>query len=157
MRDRVAVVPGASSSVGAAVAEAFAHEGAHVALAARRRDALLEVWAGLEREDGGSVRSVIVPTGVTGRGQVGSLVSRAEEGLGPVDVLVNCAGLMYYSLVSFPKYTTTESQVPCPTRRRRAKGEIRAVDVTSDCQFVVPPVRKEQTDSVGRKVTEFVL
>jgi len=56
------------------------------------------VWAGLEREDGGSVRSVIVPTGVTGRGQVGSLVSRAEEGLGPVDVLVNCAGVMYYTL-----------------------------------------------------------
>jgi NAD(P)-dependent dehydrogenase (short-subunit alcohol dehydrogenase family) len=90
----------------------------HVALAAHRRDALLEVRAGLEREDGGSVRSVIVPTDVTDRGQVGSLGSRAEEELGPVDLLVNCAGDIYYFLVSFPKYTTTQSQVPCPTRRR---------------------------------------
>jgi NAD(P)-dependent dehydrogenase (short-subunit alcohol dehydrogenase family) len=76
------------------------------------------VRAGLEREDGGSVRSVIVPTDVTDRGQVGSLGSRAEEELGPVDLLVNCAGDIYYFLVSFPKYTTTQSQVPCPTRRR---------------------------------------
>jgi NAD(P)-dependent dehydrogenase (short-subunit alcohol dehydrogenase family) len=30
---------------------------------------------------------------------VGSLISRAEEELGPVDVLVNCAGVMYYTLV----------------------------------------------------------
>jgi NAD(P)-dependent dehydrogenase (short-subunit alcohol dehydrogenase family) len=157
VRDRVAVVTGASSSIGAAVAEAFAHEGAHIALAAHRRDALLEVRAGLEREDGGSVRSVIVPTDVTDRGQVGSLGSRAEEELGPVDLLVNCAGDIYYFLVSFPKYTTTQSQVPCPTRRRRAKGEVRAVDVTSGCQFMVPSVRKEQADSVGRKETEFVL
>jgi NAD(P)-dependent dehydrogenase (short-subunit alcohol dehydrogenase family) len=118
VRDRVAVVTGTSSKIGAAVAEAFAHEGAHVALAAHRRDALLEVRAGLEREDGGSVRSVIVPTDVTDRGQVGSLGSRAEEELGPVDRLVNCAGDIYYFLVSFPKYTTTQSQVPCPTRRR---------------------------------------
>lgn len=157
MRDRVAVVTGASSRIGAAVAEAFAHEGAHIALAAHRRDALLEVRAGLEREDGGSVRSVIVPTDVTDRGQVGSLGSRAEEELGPVDLLVNCAGDIYYFLVSFPKYTTTQSQVPCPTRRRRAKGEVRAVDVTSGCQFMVPTVRKEQADNVGRKETEFVL
>jgi NAD(P)-dependent dehydrogenase (short-subunit alcohol dehydrogenase family) len=150
VRDRVAVVTGASSSIGAAVAEAFAREGAHVALAAHRRDALLEVRAGLERDDGGSVRSVIVPTDVTDRGQVGSLGSRAEEELGPVDVLVNCAGDIYYFLVSFPKYTTTQSQVPCPTRRRRTKGEVRAVDVTSGCQFTVPSVRKEQADNVGR-------
>ncbi len=42
------MVTGASSDIGAAVARALVHEGAHVALAARREDALLEVQAGLD-------------------------------------------------------------------------------------------------------------
>ena len=95
LRDRVAVVTGASSGIGAAVARALAREGARVALAARRYDALLGVQAGLEE----GARSIIFPADVTDRQQVGSLVSRAEEELGPVDVLVNCAGVMYYTLM----------------------------------------------------------
>jgi NADP-dependent 3-hydroxy acid dehydrogenase YdfG len=95
LRDRVAVVTGASSGIGAAVARALTREGARVALAARRHDALLEVQAGLEDD----ARSLVFPTDVTDRGQVGSLVARAEEVLGPVQVLVNCAGVMYYSLM----------------------------------------------------------
>lgn len=89
------MVTGASSGIGAAVARALAREGVHVALAARRRDALLEVQAGLE----GDARSLVIPADVTDRAQVGSLISRAEEELGPVDVLVNCAGVMYYTLM----------------------------------------------------------
>ena len=99
LRDRVAVVTGASSGIGAAVAVALAREGARVALAARRHDALLEVQAGLEREDGGAVSSLVFTADVTDRAQVGSLISRSEEELGPVDVLVNCAGVMYYTLM----------------------------------------------------------
>ena len=98
LQGRVAVVTGASSGIGAAVARALAHEGAHVALAARRRDMLAEVRAGLERQ-GGEVRTLILPTDVTDRRQVKSLVARTEEELGPVDVLVNCAGVMYYTMV----------------------------------------------------------
>ncbi len=98
LRDRVAVVTGASSGIGAAVAHALAHEGAHVALAARRRDMLMKVQAGLERQ-GGEVRTLIVPTDVTDRRQVKSLVARTEVELGSVDILVNCAGVMYYTLM----------------------------------------------------------
>jgi NADP-dependent 3-hydroxy acid dehydrogenase YdfG len=97
LRDRVAVVTGASSGIGAAVVRALAREGASVALAARRRDALIEVQAGLERQD--ADRSIVVPTDVTDRSQVGRLVSRAADELGPVDALVNCAGVMYYTLM----------------------------------------------------------
>ena len=99
LQGRVAVVTGASSGIGAAVARALAHEGAYVALAARRRDMLVEVQAGLERQ-GGEVRTLIVPTDVTDRRRVKSLVRRTEEELGPVDVFVNCAGVMYYTLMS---------------------------------------------------------
>ena len=95
LRGRVAVVTGASSGIGAVVARALAGEGASVALAARREDALSEVRRGLE----GDGRSLVVPADITDRGQVRALVARAEEELGSVDVLVNCAGVMYYTLM----------------------------------------------------------
>ncbi len=92
------VVTGASSGIGAAVACALASEGVHVALAARREDALLEVQARLDAR-GGEVRSMVAATDVTDRGRVRALVERAEEELGPVEMLVNCAGVMYYTLM----------------------------------------------------------
>jgi len=95
LQGRVAVVTGASSGIGAAVSRTLARQGAPVALAARRKDALLEVQATLE----GGAKSVVVPTDVTDRLQVKSLVARTEAELGPVDVLVNCAGVMYYTLM----------------------------------------------------------
>jgi len=98
LQGQVAVVTGASSGIGAAVARALAHEGVHVALASRRRDALLEVQAGLDDREG-EVKSLIVPTDVTDRRQVKALIACTEVELGPVDILVNCAGIMYYSLV----------------------------------------------------------
>jgi NADP-dependent 3-hydroxy acid dehydrogenase YdfG len=97
--DRVVVVTGASSGIGAAVARALAQEGSHVALAARRKDALIEVQSGLDRSGGGGAKSLVVPTDVTDRRQVEALVSRTEEELGPIDVLVNCAGVMYYTIM----------------------------------------------------------
>jgi len=92
----VAVVIGASSGIGAAVARALNAEGAHVALAARREDVLLEVQA--DFDSGAGQESVVVPTDVADGEQVRALVGRAEE-LGPVEILVNCAGVMYYTMM----------------------------------------------------------
>jgi len=97
LRNRVAVVTGASSGIGAAVVRALNAGGAHVALAARREEALLEIQAGLD--SGGGRKCMVCPTDVTDREQVCSLVARLEEELGPVEVLVNCAGVMYYTLM----------------------------------------------------------
>jgi NADP-dependent 3-hydroxy acid dehydrogenase YdfG len=94
LRDRVAVVTGASSGIGAAVARALNAEGAHVVLAARGKEALLEIQAGLDGR-----KCIVCATDVTDRGQVRSLVARTEEELGPVEILVNCAGVMYYTLM----------------------------------------------------------
>ena len=95
LQNRVAVVTGASSGIGAAVARALNAGGAHVALAARREDALLEVSEGFTE----SGRSIVVSTDVTDREQVRSLVARVKDELGPVEILVNCAGVMYYTLM----------------------------------------------------------
>lgn len=97
LKGRVAIVVGASSGIGAAVARALSKEGAHVAIAARRKPELLEVQESLEQEDGS--RSLISATDVSDRGQVKDLVALAEDELGPVDILVNCAGVMYFTMM----------------------------------------------------------
>jgi NAD(P)-dependent dehydrogenase (short-subunit alcohol dehydrogenase family) len=90
-------------------------EGAHLALAARREDVLLEVQAGLETR-GGEAKSLVAAADVTDREQIKSLVARAEEELGPVDILVNCAGVMYYALMLGLRANRTRAQISVPAR-----------------------------------------
>lgn len=97
LQGKVAVVVGASSGIGAAVARSLAREGAHVALAARRKPELLEVRESLDSENGS--RAMISVTDVTERDQVKELVALTEDELGPVDIFVNCAGVMYFTLM----------------------------------------------------------
>jgi NADP-dependent 3-hydroxy acid dehydrogenase YdfG len=97
LQNKVAVVTGASSGIGAAVATALHAGGAHVALAARREEALLEIQSGLDSADGR--KNMVCPTDVTDREQIRSLLARAEDQLGPVEILINCAGVMYYTLM----------------------------------------------------------
>lgn len=94
---RVAVVTGASSGIGAAVAAALAREGVHVALAARRLDALEAVKRRLVVREG---KVIVRQTDVTDRRQVEALIAAANDELGPVDILVSCAGVMYYTLMA---------------------------------------------------------
>jgi NADP-dependent 3-hydroxy acid dehydrogenase YdfG len=77
------------------VVRALNREGAHVALAARREGALREVQFGLDC----GARSLVAAVDVTERGQVLALVEYAERELGPVEVLVNCAGVMYFTMM----------------------------------------------------------
>jgi NADP-dependent 3-hydroxy acid dehydrogenase YdfG len=87
----VALVTGASSGIGAATARALAAEGATVALAARRRDRLDELAAGIAADGG---RALACEADVTGEGAPSALVERVVGELGRLDTLVNSAGLM---------------------------------------------------------------
>lgn len=146
LRGRVVVVTGASSGIGAATARMLSGEGAKVALAARREDALAGAQAGLE--DG--VTSLVLPSDVTDRGQVKALVGRAEAELGPVDALVNCAGVMYFTLMENVRADEWDRtvEVNCkgalncvgavlPGMVERGRGHI--VTVSSDAGRVVFP------------------
>ncbi|KND86975.1 Linear gramicidin synthase subunit D [Tolypocladium ophioglossoides CBS 100239] len=94
---KVAVVTGASSGMGAAVAAKLAAEGAHVALAARRKDALEGIKAKLA---GSSGKILAVPTDVTSATQVQALMQTVAEQLGDIDMLVICAGVMYFTMMA---------------------------------------------------------
>jgi amino acid adenylation domain-containing protein/thioester reductase-like protein len=93
---KVAVITGASSGIGAAVANALSRDGAHVALAARRIEELEVTKSKMAARKG---KVIIQKTDVTDRRQVEKLMRRAETELGPIDIVVSCAGVMYWTLM----------------------------------------------------------
>ena len=87
MKDKVIVITGASSGIGAALAEEVGHRGARVVLAARRKAELAEVASrcGLD--------AMAVVADVTRRADVDKLRDLAIEKFGGIDVWVNNAGV----------------------------------------------------------------
>jgi NAD(P)-dependent dehydrogenase (short-subunit alcohol dehydrogenase family) len=87
---KVVLVTGAGHGIGLAIAERFHAEGAKVAINDISPERVSEV---LERH--ASPRLMAVPADVSQSGQVDAMVSAVEQQFGPVDVLVNNAGLIY--------------------------------------------------------------
>ena len=89
LRDRVAIVTGASQGIGRAIAVELAKVGAHVAVCSRRKDAL-EPVADLVRAEGR--RALALPCDVGDTRQVDAAVARTVDEFGRIDILVNNAG-----------------------------------------------------------------
>ena len=92
---RVAVVTGASQGIGAATAAAIAAAGAHVVLAARKREALEDV-AGRIRQAGGAATAV--PTDVSQATDVERLFAAAQGAAGTPTALVCAAAVLTSAL-----------------------------------------------------------
>jgi uncharacterized protein len=106
MRNKVVVITGASSGIGAALAVRAAEQGARVVLAARRKDRLAEVAAaavnvfGSRTGEGHSLHSfppdappcLTVRCDVTDRNEAEELIRSTVRTYGRIDVLVNNAG-----------------------------------------------------------------
>src|SRR5215472_9830364 len=86
---KVAVVTGAVSGIGRAVALALMKEGYALALAGRRREAL-ERTAEAGKAAGG--RGIVVPTDVGNPAAVKALFAATKEAFGRLDLLFNNAG-----------------------------------------------------------------
>ena len=83
---KVALVTGAGSGIGKAVAQAFGREGYAVVLAGRRADALDEVAKSI------GPHALAVPTDVADPPSVAALFAATKEKFGRLDVLFNNAG-----------------------------------------------------------------
>jgi NAD(P)-dependent dehydrogenase (short-subunit alcohol dehydrogenase family) len=87
---KVALVTGASSGIGRAIAEAFASAGASVLLCARRDDALEEARAAIAKA-GGMAASVAGDVGK--RTSLAALAEAAAKPFGAIDIVAHAAGL----------------------------------------------------------------
>jgi len=90
LQDRVALVTGAGTGMGRAIAELFAREGAKVAVNySQSRDAAEEVVAGI-RAAGGT--ALAIAADVSKESDVDALVAKVNHEFGRLDILVNNAG-----------------------------------------------------------------
>lgn len=90
LNNKVALVTGASSGIGAAVAKGLAQAGAKVVLAARRIEKLEENIAAIQAQGG---EAIAVAMDVTDKTSIGQAFDKAQEAFGTVTVVVNNAGV----------------------------------------------------------------
>ena len=100
--NKVAVVTGANSGVGAAIAKLFAAEGAKVVMTARREAALEEVSAEIQTAGG---ETLVVPTDISKPEDPERMMAAAEEKFGQIDILINNAGILESGLKPVDRFT----------------------------------------------------
>ncbi|BDM72073.1 2,3-dihydro-2,3-dihydroxybenzoate dehydrogenase [Streptomyces nigrescens] len=94
MEGKVALVTGAAGGIGAAVVRSLGERGAAVAAVDRDAERLADVVDKL-RADG--LQAAAFPADVTSSAEVEAVVDRVEYTLGPLDFLVNAAGVLRLS------------------------------------------------------------
>jgi 3-oxoacyl-[acyl-carrier protein] reductase len=90
LNNKVVLITGAGRGIGRAMAQAFAAEGARIGLQGKTKKHLLDVQK--ELKESGAATAVLAGD-VSDEGVVSRCVSAAEQQLGPIDVLVNNAGI----------------------------------------------------------------
>ncbi len=102
---RTALVTGGARGIGRAVCEALADGGARVAINYQRNEkAALETLALIEKN---AEKAVVVQGDVSQEGDVARMVAQVSEQLGPIDFLVNNAGIaksVEHDQISFPSW-----------------------------------------------------
>ncbi|HDF6332805.1 TPA: SDR family oxidoreductase [Staphylococcus aureus] len=95
LTDKIAVVTGAGSGIGEAIATLLHEEGVKVILAGRNKDKLQNVANQLVQD---SVK--VVPTDVTKKEEVDELIKIAQQTFGGLDIVINSAGQMLSSKIT---------------------------------------------------------
>ncbi len=91
LKDKVAIVTGASSDIGVAITKRFVEEGAHVVLIGRKLEALKKASSTIKNSE---KQTVAIPCDVTNAGQVIQTVDQVFGHYGRIDILVNNAAVL---------------------------------------------------------------
>lgn len=91
LKDRIALITGASRGIGRAVAERFAREGAHVLLIARTSEALEQVDDAIKAQGG---TATLIPLNLAHGPKIDALGPALYERFGRLDVLVGNAAIL---------------------------------------------------------------
>lgn len=143
LTDKIAVVTGAGSGIGEAIATLLHEEGAKVVLAGRNKDKLQNVANQLAQD---SVK--VVPTDVTNKEEVDELMKIAQQTFGGLDIVINSAGQMLSSKITDYqvdewdsmidvniKGTLYTAQAALPTMLEQSSGHL--INITSISGFEV--------------------
>ncbi|HBC4093487.1 TPA: SDR family oxidoreductase [Staphylococcus aureus] len=143
LTDKVAVVTGAGSGIGEAIATLLHEEGAKVVLAGRNKEKLQNVANQLSQD---SVK--VVPTDVTNKEEVDELIKIAQQTFGGLDIVINSAGQMLSSKITDYqvdewdsmidvniKGTLYTAQAALPTMLEQASGHL--INIASISGFEV--------------------
>jgi 3-oxoacyl-[acyl-carrier protein] reductase len=90
LQDKVAIITGASSDIGASIVKRFVEEGAKVVLLGRNLDTLEKI----RKECGGKDSTVSMTCDITDEGQLAQTVDQVMDSFGKIDILVNGAGAL---------------------------------------------------------------
>jgi 3-oxoacyl-[acyl-carrier protein] reductase len=93
---KVALITGASRGIGFAIAQSLGRMGARLSVCARD-SSKLESAANVLKLEG--ITALCMPADVTHPDQIAALVQRTEQTLGPIEILVNNAGIGYFAPV----------------------------------------------------------
>jgi NAD(P)-dependent dehydrogenase (short-subunit alcohol dehydrogenase family) len=91
MKNRIALITGASCGIGAAVAKRFATEGAHVILVARNAKGLEETDDAIKKSGGSAT---LVPLDLANAAKIEVLAGVVSERFGKLDIVVGNAGML---------------------------------------------------------------
>lgn len=94
LQGKTAIITGASTGIGAAIAKELAMEGANVVLAARRLEKLDEVKSEITEITNGKAKVIAVQADMSVKSDVDRLAEKAQDEFGNVDILANNAGQM---------------------------------------------------------------
>jgi NAD(P)-dependent dehydrogenase (short-subunit alcohol dehydrogenase family) len=141
---RVVGVTGAARGIGRAIADRLAREDARVAIG----DIDAALAEGAAAEIGGA--TIGLPLDVSDRASFEAFVDQTEERLGPLDVLVNNAGILLMGPFLEESDSATEREfavnvmgvvygmrIVLPRMRERGRGQV--VNIASGASYVAPP------------------
>ncbi len=102
LEGKIALITGASRGIGLAIAKSLGRLGAHLSVCARDAKKLESAARELEREAG---KVLAIAADVSRPGDIASLVQKTAQSLGPIEILVNNAGIGYFG----PAHEAAES------------------------------------------------
>ena len=148
-QDRVVLVTGASRGIGAAIAKAFATEGASVAVNFLRNTAAAEDAVAACSAAGGD--AVAFQADVTDVAAVEQMVQDVLDTWGKIDVLVNNAFRPY---VFDPENRKLFQETSWHDYQAQMEGALKSVHAT--CQAVLPAMKKRTAGSIINMATDLV-
>jgi len=98
LKDKVVIITGAGGGIGGAISLNLAKKGAHLSLVDRGSEGLAAISEKCRKESKG-VNVIEVVGDITDENDIMRIVDESSEKLGPIDVLINCAGIMVFKYI----------------------------------------------------------